>query len=390
VESFDKEIINMKEDRNHLRAVLRGRTKRYLVAVLAIILALAFSTTALAAKGNGGSAAPAGTDAQSGATSQPPSGGGSSAGGGQTTDRSRAKIGLPNLDKIVAAIAALTDETLKAELTTLLSTYEDAWTAKQDAIAADQKDALAALTDAITTAKATLDAALETAGVSLDTIYGTPVEALDGTGRTYQRPVLDTNAIFEVIGRLPDTNADKSTLLGLLNEYQLALFAQTSANFASLTDQARLELAYRVRHAEEALLLASREAGLIGGNGQVQFLNGYAYGNSELDVTSILTSIAALGDTDENKAKLTELLEAYIAALEAEATADQTALSDAELDALEAAADAAELALIEALELAGIDVPKVLEDVQPRYAAPTYYDDDDDDEYEYEYESEDD
>jgi len=373
----------MKEDQNHSRAGLRGRTKRYLVAVLAIILVLAFSTTALAAKGNGGVTAQAGgTDAQSGATGQPPSGGGSSSGGGQTADRSRAKIGLPNFDKIVAAIAALTDETLKAELTALLSTYEDAWAAKQDAVAADQNDALAALTDAITSAKAALDAALETAGVSLDTIYGTPVEALDGTGRTYQRPVLNTNVIFEVIGRLPDTNADKTTLLGLLNEYQLALFAQTSANLASLTDQARLELAYRIRHAEEALLLASREAGLIGGNGQVQFLNGYAYGNSELDVTSILTSIAALGDTDENKAKLTELLDAFIAALEAEATADSSALSDAELDALEAAADAAELALIEALELAGIDVPKVLEDVQPRYAAPTYYDDDDDDEHE--------
>ena len=372
----------MKEDRNHSRAGLRGRTKRYLVAALAIILALAFSTTALAAKGNGGSAAPAGTDAQSGATSQPPQGGNGSSNGNQPNNRNQAMIGVPNLDKIEAAIAALTDETLKAELTTLLSTYEDAWTAKQDAVATKDKDALAALTDAITAAKATLDAALAAAGVSFDTIYGVPVEALDGTGRTYQRPVLDASQILEAIGTLADTNADKTALMDLLNEYQLALFAQTSANFASLTDQARLELAYRVRHAEEALLLASREAGLIGGNGQVQFLNGYAYGNSELDVTSILTSIAALGDTDENKAKLTELLEAYIAALEAEATADQTTLSNAELDALEAAADAAELALIQALELAGIDVPKVLEDVQPRYAAPTYYDDDDDDEYE--------
>lgn len=146
---------------------------------------------------------------------------------------------------------------------------------------------------------------------------------------------------------------------------------------------------YTVRRAEEALLLASREAGLIGGNGRGQFVSGYAFGESELDVTSILASIAALDDTDANKAKLTTLMEEYSLALAAEAAADKTALSEAELDALENAADAAELALIEALKLAGIDVPKLRDDSQSNDTAPTYVDDDDDED-EYESESDDD
>ena len=105
-------------------------------------------------------------------------------------------------------------------------------------------------------------------------------------------------------------------------------------------------------------------------------------------MTSVLASIAALDDTDANKAKLTTLMEAYSLALTAQAVADRTALSKAELDALENAVDAAERALIEALQLAGIDVPKLREEYQPRYTtAPTYVDDD---EHESEDESEDD
>ncbi|MBA4347392.1 MAG: hypothetical protein C0413_00865 [Clostridiales bacterium] len=376
----------MKEDRKNQRAAIRGRTKRYLVAVIAVILVLAFSTTALAAKGNGGSTLQAnGTDAQSGATQQPPPGnsGNNNGNGNQTNNRNKAKIGAPNLDKIVKAIAALTDETLKADLTALLTAYEDAWAAKQDAVAANETDLLAALTEAITTAKATLDAALSDAGVSLDKVYGVPVEALDGSAHQNRRPVLDADKVLAAIATLPDTNADKATLTGLLNEYQLALAAQTASQFASLSEQARLELAYAVRQAEEALLLASREAGIIGGNGRGQFISGYAFGDAELDVTSILASIAALDDTDENKAKLTALMEAYSLALAAETDADKTALSEAELDALHDATESAEEALIEALELAGIDVPKLQDGSQPRDTAPTYVDDDDDeDEYE--------
>jgi len=383
----------MKEDRDNTRLTVRGRTKRYLVAVIAIILALAFSTTALAAKSSVVIRPANGPDAQSGATAQPPAGNnGNNNGGGngnQTNNRNKAKIGAPNLDKIIKAIAAVTDETLKADLTALLTAYEEAWVAKQDAVAANDTASLAALTDAITAAKATLDAALSDAGVSLDKVYGVPVEALDGSAHRNRRPALDAEQILAAIATLPDTNADKATLTSLLNEYQVALAAQNTANFASLTTQEQEQLMYTVRRAEEALLLASREAGLIGGNGRGQFVSGYAFGESELDVTSILASIAALDDTDANKAKLTALMEEYSQALAAQAAADETTLSEAELDALENAADAAELALIEALELAGIDVPKLRDDSQPRYTAPTYVDDDDDED-EYESESDDD
>ena len=385
----------MKEDQANQRTAIRGRTKRYFVAVIAMILALAFSTTALAAKGSNGANPPTnGPDAVSGATVQPPAGNIGNGGqtnngnGNATSNRSKAKIGAPNLDKIEKAIAALTDETLKANLTALLTAYQDAWVAKQDAVAANDTASLAALTDAITAAKAALDAALAQADVPMNTVYGVPVEALDGSAHRNRRPVLDADQILAAISTLPDINADKATLTSLLDAYQKALAAQQSADPAKLTEQELQTLSYAVRQAEEALLLASREVGLIGGNGRGQFVSGYAFGESELDMTSVLASIAALDDTDANKAKLTTLMEAYILALTAQAVADRTALSKAELDALENAVDAAERALIEALQLAGIDVPRLREEYQPRYTtAPTYVDDD---EHESEDESEDD
>ena len=366
----------MKEHRYSLRAVLRGRTKRYLVAVIAIILVLAFSTTALAAKSNGG-----GTDAQSGATPQNPPNNPNNNGNNNHSNNNRykAKIGVPNLNKIEKAIASLTDEIAKAELTALLSVYQDAWTAKQDAVAANETDSLAALTDAIVSAKAALDAALETAGVSMDAIYGVPVEALDGIEHRDRRPELDVDKVLAAIATLPDHNADKATLTSLLNAYQEALRAQHAADSVMLREEEMQMLSYQMRYAEEALLLASREAGIIGGRGRGQFVSGSAFGNADLDITSLLTSIASLDDTDVNKATLTTLLEAYTAALTAEAAADKTVLSEAEFEALHDATEAAELALIEALKLAGIEVPVFAPPIQPKYETPSY---DDDDEFE--------
>ena len=381
----------MKEDQANQRTAMRGRTKRLFVAVIAMILALAFSTTALAAKGNGGGNPPSnGPDAVSGATQQPPAGNNGNSNGNsnsnsnsgssnsnQTNNRAKAKIGVPDLDKIERAIAALTDETVKANLTVLLTAYRDAWTAKQEAVAANDTASLDTLTEAITTAKAALDAALKVA-VPLDSVYGKPVTALDGSAHRDRRPVLDAEQILAAIAKLPDTNADKATLTSLLEAYQTALAAQQAADTATLTEQQLQTLSYAVRQAEEALLLASRDAGLIGGNGRGQFVSGYAFGQSELDVTAILASIAALDDTDASKANLTALMEAYSAALAAEAAADRTALSEAELDALENAVDAAERALVEALQIAGIDVPKVREENQPQYIASSSVDDDED------------
>ncbi|MPN34360.1 hypothetical protein SDC9_181853 [bioreactor metagenome] len=70
-------------------------------------------------------------------------------------------------------------------------------------------------------------------------------------------------------------------------------------------------------------------------------------------------------------------MEAYSLALAAEAAADRTALSEAELDALENAVDAAERSLLDALQLAGINVPKLGEENQSGdTTTPTYVDDD--------------
>ena len=332
----------------------------------------------------------------SGATKKNPPGnsggsGNSSNNSSSKADKTKAKIKAPNFNKIEEAIAALTDESVKSSLTALLSAYEAAWTAKQDAVAANDTESLSALTDAITAAKAALDAALVSAGIPVDSVYGKPVLALDGSAHTNRRPTLDTAQIMAAIAKLDDANADKATLTGLLTAYQEALAAFLAANTANMSEEEQLQLAFAVRTAEEALLLASREAGLIGGLGRGQFISGYAFGNDEIDLTSVLASIAALPDTDENKAKLTTLYEAYYAALQAQASADKTALSDAQYDALKDATKAAQVALMEALQAAGIDIPMMQVEEPVRYVAPSYSDDssDDDDEHE-ESESDDD
>lgn len=373
----------MNEHPNHSRAAgFRGRTKRAFVTIAAIIFALAFTTTAFA-KGNGGSQPQAGPDAVSGATKKNPSGNPNGNSNGNSNNKPAAKIKAPDLDKIEKAISALTDETVKANLTTLLSAYEAAWKAKQDAIAANDTASLDALTEAINAAKAALDTALAAAGIPEDAINGKPVAALDGAGHTNRRPALDTEKILAAIATLDDTNADKAALTSLLTAYQEALAAKLAANTASMSEEEQLQLSYALRNAEEALLLAAREAGLIGGNGRGQFISGYAFGKNELDLTAVLASISALDDTDENKAKLTALYEAYYAALTAEQAADKTKLSDAEFDALHDATKAAQSALIDALKLAGIEAPMLREEETP-YLAQSYDGDDDGDDDEHE------
>ena len=374
----------MKEQPENSRAVgIFGRTKRFLVAVIAIVLTLAISTTALA-KGNGSQPPATGPDAVSGATKKNPQGNSGNGSGGNQTAKARAKIKAPNLNKIADIIAGLTDESVKTSLTALLSAYEAAWSAKQDAIAANNTAQLPSLTDAVTTAKAALDAALSAAGVSEDAIKGKPVLALDGSAQANRRPTLDTEKMLAAIAKLDDTNADKAVLTSLLTAYQQALAAKLAANTASMGEEEQSALSFALRSAEEALLLASREAGLIGGNGRGQFISGYAFGNDVLDLTSVLASISALPDTDENKTKLTALYEAYYAALQAEVAADKTTLSDAEVDALRDAAKTAQSALIDALKLAGIDAPMLRQ--EDAYVAPSYRDNDGDDEHEDEHE----
>jgi len=351
----------MQKNQENRRAAVRGRTKRYLVAVIAIILTLALSATAFADSGRGST--PGG---QGGSKTQQPNDGDTQGGQSRSADakndneaKRNAKMEGLNVEKIEEAIATLTDEAAKASLTTLLSTYVDAWTAKQEAVEAKDTDALAALTDAMTTAKTALDAALETAGIATDTIYGVPEEAKDGTGRMSNRPTLDTDEIAAAIATLDDSDENKATLTSLLTAYEDALAAQAAADTTTLSEEELQALATAVDTAEEALLAASREADLIGGLGRGQFVNGYAYGNAELDVETISNSIVALDDTDANKAALSDLLTAYEAALMAEAAADEATLTQTELEALHDATKAAANALKLALENAGIEVPQM-------------------------------
>ena len=335
------------------RIGMRMRAKRTIVAMIAILMTLALCTTALADNGRGGGK----PEGQGTGTQTQPGGGtdhGSSNAPGQKDKRNAQAEGL-NTDKIEEAIAALTDEDAKASLTTLLSAYVDAWTAKQEAIQANDTDELATLTDAMTAAKTALDTALEAAGISTDTLYGVPEEAKDGTGKMNNRPALDTDEIEAAISALDDTNADKATLTGLLSTYEAALAAQAAADTSTLTDEEIQALADAVQSAESALLEAARSAGVIGGNGRGQFVSGYAYGKAEMDVDTISAQIAALDDTNENKAKLSELLTAYQSALTAEQSADESMLSEAEIEALQLATDAAADALKEAMENAGLD-----------------------------------
>ncbi|MEN6339961.1 MAG: hypothetical protein ABFD03_07535, partial [Clostridiaceae bacterium] len=74
------------------------------------------------------------------------------------------------------------------------------------------------------------------------------------------------------------------------------------------------------------------------------------------DTTSIATAIAALDDTDENKATLETLLATYETALEAQSSADTSTLTEDEIAALDEAVTTAETALREALTSAGLSI----------------------------------
>lgn len=366
------------------------RAKRYLAAIIAVIMALSISTIALAddddededddgqysgqsqnSQGGGKSGGQGGqqpTDATSGATPTGKGNGNTKAqGGGQQTidatsgatpngkGNGNAKAQGNNTDKIVEAIAALTDTDVQASLTTLLNAYMNALEAKQTAIDQENTAELDALTVAVTTAKAILDAALEAAGIDTDLIYGVPEDSEDGSGKTNgNRPDLNTDEIATAIAALTDTDVQAS-LTALLTTYQEALGAWNAAETTTLSQEELQTLADAVQSAETALLEAARNAEIIGGYGRGQFVDGYAYGKDELDLEDIAEQIAALSETDANKATLAALLTAYQTALAAQQSADQSALTDAEYDALTSVTQATREALRIALEAAGID-----------------------------------
>ncbi|MEN6595200.1 MAG: hypothetical protein ABFC31_09700 [Clostridiaceae bacterium] len=347
------------------RRGLTARAKRVLAVIAVLILTLSFGATALADGGrtNGSSGgAPSGgqqTPGGTGGGQQPTNTNGTQSGAGQQGgtqpgDQTREAAGM-NVDKIEVAIAALEDETVQASLTTLLNTYVEALEAKQAALTANETDEISDLTAAVTAAKEALETALTEAGLSLETILGTEEQANDGTGRAFGKPALDTTSIATAIAALDDTDENKATLETLLATYETALEAQSSADTTTLTEDEIAALDEAVTAAETALREALTSAGLSVNLDQPQDQAG-KNGKSALDTTSIATAIAALDDTDENKATLETLLAAYETALEAQSSADTSTLTEDEIVALDEAVTTAETALREALTSAGLSI----------------------------------
>lgn len=353
------------EKENALR--LGKRTKRYLAAITAVIMALSISSIALADNGKnggqpggqgqniqgGGPGGQQGNDATSSATT-------TNQGNGNANGQGGNKENFVNTDKIEEAIAALTDTDTQTSLTTLLETYEAALAAKQTAIAANNTDDLETLTAAVTAAQEALDTALAAAGVDKDTLYSTSDNGNGGKGDAKgNRPALNTDEIETAIAALTDTDV-QANLTTLLATYKAALAAQTAADTSTLTDDEIQALADAVKTAESALLEATRTAGISSGEGRGQFVDGHGNGVQKLNTEAIAALIAALDDTDDNKATLTDLLTAYETALVAETTADTTSLTADEIAALSEATKTAADALKTAMTTAGI-----AEDQQP-------------------------
>lgn len=169
---------------------------------------------------------------------------------------------------------------------------------------------------------------------------------------------VNVDSVREAIEALEDETA-KENLLTLLDAYETALDAKQAAiTSKDTTDLSTLSQA--AADAKDALEAAMTEAGLslddiLGTKDAPQDGTGRQNGQPELDTDAIAEAIAALDDTDTNKATLQSLLEAYETALAAEESADTTALTEDELTALSDATDAARQALQEALKSTGMN-----------------------------------
>lgn len=140
--------------------------------------------------------------------------------------------------------------------------------------------------------------------------------------------------------------ATRSSLTALLEAYMTAL----SDKDAALTGGglSMSELSQAASAARSALKQGLEDAGFTLGS-VLGWQEWKVYGNETLDLSGIALVIAALDDTDANKAALTSLLSAYETALAALNTAGE----DNE-DVLKEAADQAREALLEALYASGL------------------------------------
>lgn len=262
----------MESTKQHIRKTrrLRGRTKRSVIALIAVLFTLTISATALADSGRGtgtpgGQPQQGGQQGQTPKSSPDPTSSDKGRQSGQTNGARSAEWTGANVDKIKEAIAALTDETVQANLTALLEAYETAAEAKQTAIQSNDTTDLDSLSSAVDAAKEALDAALVEAGVSTDELYGVPEQAQDGTGRMENRPALNATAISEAIAALDDTDANKATLTSLLDAYETAIKTQNGADATSMTEDEKNALADATHQAELALEEALKNAGLAEG-----------------------------------------------------------------------------------------------------------------------------
>ncbi len=262
----DKELISLKKFFQHMPKVGRPsrRTKRYLAAIVALLLTLTLSATALADSGAGHGGLPRQNE-QQGRMPQgtpDPDYDGQGSQNGQPNGARNVEMNNMNTDKIAEAIAALTDETVKESLTALLDAYESAIDERQAAVEAKDTADLSSLNSAVAAAKTALDEALETAGISTDDLYGVPELAQDGTGRMENRPVMDTAGIAAAIDALDDTNGNKSELAALLKAYEDALQAQNGADVSGKTQEEIDALKNAANKAEQALEQALKNAGI--------------------------------------------------------------------------------------------------------------------------------
>ena len=156
---------------------------------------------------------------------------------------------------------------------------------------------------------------------------------------------ISTEKIALAIDSVLDST-QKSELTELLEAYQTALGAKDDALQSKTGSMS--ELSQAASDARKALKQGLEEAGFTLGS-VLGWQEWKEYGNSAASLETIAAAIAALDDTDSNKAALNALLAAYQDAQSALAAA-----TEENREALQTAADDAKEALFEALFLAGL------------------------------------
>ena len=215
-----------------------------------------------------------------------------------------------DLTAIKAAIAALTDETVKANLTGLVTAYETALDNYQAGREADADDAtMQGFRTALDAARSTLLAALKEAGITVTL----PDDDEDDQWEA-PRP-LNLDAIKAIIAALTDETV-KANLTGLVTAYETAL-ANYDAAVKAGADEATMEAARAALcTARKALLAALKDVGATVGQpkGPEKGKDNPRNQTPSLNLPAIQAAIASL--TDETvKANLTGLVTAYETAL---------------------------------------------------------------------------